>query len=235
MQGINICMFKPTYLYIKTHNKTKIKYFGKTTRDPFQYKGSGSYWINHINKHGNDVHTEILGHYTDKTECYLAALDFSAKHNIVESKEWANLRPETLDGGDTSKTENYQKSLHKISEYGKKCRWWNNGIEQCFKETPPDESYKLGRLHFNNVGSKIGAKIQQNKIWVNNSVEEMMVPKDQAIPVGFRLGRLLSKAFSGGAGRHSAKNTHWWNNGSDQKMSQEAPGPEWTRGRLKRT
>ena len=36
---------KPTYLYVKQHNKTGLKYFGKTTKkDPLKYKGSGLYW-----------------------------------------------------------------------------------------------------------------------------------------------------------------------------------------------
>lgn len=235
MQMINKCMFKPTYLYIKTHNKTKLKYFGKTIKNPNKYKGSGQYWLRHLDKNGNDVLTEILGYYTDKSECLNAALEFSAKYNIVESNEWANLRVESLDGGDTSQTENYKKSLHKISEHGKKCRWWNNGIEQCFKETPPDESYKRGRLRFNNVGAKLGALVQQNKHWVNNGIEEMMIPKIKVMPNGYKLGRLKSNAFAGGTGRHSSKNTHWWTNGKDQKMAEDSPGPEWTRGRLKKS
>ena len=37
--------FVPTWLYIKQHNITKLKYFGKTVRkDPIKYKGSGTYW-----------------------------------------------------------------------------------------------------------------------------------------------------------------------------------------------
>ena len=39
------------YLYIKTHNVTGLKYLGKTTQDPYKYKGSGKRWTNHINKH----------------------------------------------------------------------------------------------------------------------------------------------------------------------------------------
>lgn len=51
MIGINTFMkkFLPTTLYIKTHNKTGLKYFGKTTsNDPYKYKGSGSYWLDHL-------------------------------------------------------------------------------------------------------------------------------------------------------------------------------------------
>jgi hypothetical protein len=47
-------------LYLKTHNQTGLQYLGKTTQDPFTYKGSGSYWRKHIAKHGNDVTTTIL-------------------------------------------------------------------------------------------------------------------------------------------------------------------------------
>jgi len=31
------------YLYKKTHNVTGLQYLGKTTRNPFTYKGSGVY------------------------------------------------------------------------------------------------------------------------------------------------------------------------------------------------
>lgn len=88
-------------LYIKTHNKTGLKYFGKTTQDPFKYKGSGIYWKRHIEKYGYDVNTEILGTFVNKSEELVEkALKFSKDNNIVKSKQWANLKPENgLDGG----------------------------------------------------------------------------------------------------------------------------------------
>lgn len=94
--------FKPTYLYVKTHNVTGLKYFGKTTSNRKRYRGSGHHWVRHIAKHGYDVTTEIVGYFTDQYECMKFALEFSEKHNIVESLEWANERPENgVDGGDT--------------------------------------------------------------------------------------------------------------------------------------
>lgn len=94
--------FKPTYLYVKTHNVTGLKYFGKTTSKRKNYKGSGTYWLAHIKKYGYDVTTEIVGYFTDPEECMKFALDFSTKNNIVESEEWANLSVENgRDGGDT--------------------------------------------------------------------------------------------------------------------------------------
>jgi len=89
-------MFKPTYLYVKTHNKTGLKYFGKTTKsDPYKYYGSGFKWINHLKKHGYDISTEIIGFYTNEIECIEAAKNFSENNKIVESSDWANLIIET--------------------------------------------------------------------------------------------------------------------------------------------
>ena len=87
------------YLYVKTHNQTGLKYFGKTYRDPQMYRGSGLYWKRHIAEHGYDVTTEIIGAYDDPVELTEAAIKFSIENNIVESDEWANLVSENgLDG-----------------------------------------------------------------------------------------------------------------------------------------
>lgn len=225
----------PIYLYIKTHKKTGLKYFGKTTKkDPHKYHGSGKHWKAHLEKHGYDYTTEIYGVFYDKKQCLESAIEFSEKNKIVESTEWANLRIETLDGGDTSKTNGYKNSLYKIAENGRKSKWWNNGIHQTFSEFPPDDSYVRGRLSFNNIGAKIGTDIQRGKIWINNSKEEIMIYPTDNIPQGYVVGRLKSKTFGGGHGRHSAKGTVWWNDGEKEVMSISAPGPLFFRGRLKK-
>lgn len=106
--------YKPAYLYIKTHNKTGLKYFGKTTQNPFMYKGSGTLWSAHIIKYGYNVTTELLNDgapYINELELIKDATEFSIKNNIVESTEWANKRIENGDGGDTSMCENYKKGI----------------------------------------------------------------------------------------------------------------------------
>jgi len=61
------------FLYKKTHNKTGLKYLGKTQQDPYKYKGSGTYWTRHLAIHGNDVSTEILLETEDPTLYYTNA------------------------------------------------------------------------------------------------------------------------------------------------------------------
>jgi hypothetical protein len=87
------------YLYKKTHRTTGLQYLGKTVQDPFKYKGSGKRWGYHIKKHGYDVDTEILLETLDEQELIKIGLYYSKLWNIVESKEWANLKPEAGDGG----------------------------------------------------------------------------------------------------------------------------------------
>ena len=220
------------YLMIKTHKITGLRYLCKTTQDPYKYRGSGVYWKRHLKIHGSDHNTEILKECQSHDELKEWGLYYSSLWNIVESDEWANLRAEEGDGGDTSQTENYKKYVPLMSEHYKKKKWWNNGTQSLFCEHQPD-GYTNGRGPFNNVGAQLGSDVQKNNRWINNELHEMMIIKSDPIPDGYTEGRLHSKAFGGIKGRHSAKNSHWWNNGIISKMTKECPGPNFILGRLK--
>lgn len=100
------------YLYVKTHRKTGLKYLGKTSReDPYTYPGSGKRWRAHLDKHGYDFDTEILLESNDPVKIKNAGLEYSKMWNIVESVEWANLKPESGDGGTFSHTEEAKKKI----------------------------------------------------------------------------------------------------------------------------
>lgn len=92
--------FKPTWLYIKQHELTKLKYFGKTTaKDPIKYSGSGKYWKDHLEKHGYKVITLWFELFTNKQTLIDYATTFSKDNNIIDCAEWANLIEENgLDG-----------------------------------------------------------------------------------------------------------------------------------------
>lgn len=92
------------YLYVKTHNKTGLKYLGKTKKDPHIYQGSGTLWRRHIRKHGYDVTTEILFESDDLEIFKAKCLYYSNLWNIVESKEWANLVEENGVGGSNTRS-----------------------------------------------------------------------------------------------------------------------------------
>ena len=113
------------YLYVKTHNKTGLKYLGKTeSKDPHKYTGSGTYWKYHLNKHGNDYKTEILRECQSNDELRTWGLYYSNLWNVVESTEWANLKEETGDAHGKLSIE----SRKKISLAGMGREPWNKGI-----------------------------------------------------------------------------------------------------------
>jgi hypothetical protein len=82
------------YLYAKQHKITGKRYFGKTTRDPLTYNGSGLHWKRHCKKHGWDIETTWTHAYEDIELCEREALFFSAVYDIVNSDEWLNMKPE---------------------------------------------------------------------------------------------------------------------------------------------
>jgi hypothetical protein len=117
------------YLYVKQHRQTGLKYFGKTsTKDPYVYEGSGLYWRRHLKLHGKDIDTINVWEFDNIATCEKFALEFSVVNNIVESNEWANLRPENgkdgkVAGSPGMKKEmnpNWGKTKEQNSFYGKK-------------------------------------------------------------------------------------------------------------------
>ena len=99
--------FTATWLMIKQHKATGLKYFCKTSLyDPVKYLGSGTYWTRHLAEHGSEVETLWYQLFEDKDAIMTYALSFSAENNIVDAvdengrKIWANLIPENgIDGG----------------------------------------------------------------------------------------------------------------------------------------
>jgi hypothetical protein len=118
------------YLYKKTHKDTGLKYLGKTiAKDPYAYPGSGIYWTRHLEKHGNNVETEILCECATEEELKFWGQHYSKLWNVVESKDWANLIEEAGPGGVWSR-----ESKEKLSQTNK---------ESLAKLTPEQKSQRM--------------------------------------------------------------------------------------------
>ena len=71
-------------------------------------------WKNHLKKHGNLINTTWTKLFYDIDELVKVSLILSNILNIIESKNWANMRLEDgLSGGDTSNSENYKQGMLK--------------------------------------------------------------------------------------------------------------------------
>lgn len=138
-------MSRTHYLYLKTHNLTGMKYLGKTTQDPLVYSGSGKIWRRHLQKHGDDVSTIILKECQSNEEVKHWGQYYSNLWNIVKDSNFANLIPESGDGGDTSASPKWQEGIKRRQLSGKNnpmygrsavvennLRWYTDGVESIY-------------------------------------------------------------------------------------------------------
>ena len=121
-------------LMIKTHDITGLKYLCYTRSEGStynSYKGSGSRWKKHLKKHGDQITTELIYETYNHEMFKKVAIQRSIELNIVDSEEWANLKLEEGDGGDTVSNK----------------RWITNGIEDKYilKDKDIPEGWKAGR------------------------------------------------------------------------------------------
>jgi hypothetical protein len=157
------------YIYKKTHIKTGLKYLGYTKQDPQKYPGSGVKWNRHLKKHGKDVITEVLETCETKEEVKLKGRHYSDLWNVVESKEWANLKREEGDGGDISFSDKWKRS--RASEKSRKnwaekakgntnvrgTKWWYNtttGEKRRCVDCPGDEWINKCAIEITEEGRK---------------------------------------------------------------------------------
>lgn len=198
------------YLYIKMHTKTGIKYFGKTTRNPFNYFGSGVKWCNHIKKHGKEyvVTKEVWG-FDDQKLCTEFAISFSKKHDIVNSSEWANLIIEDgLTGWGIGNTHNKGKkhspeTIKKISNSHKGLRCLKGNIQSEEHVVARTQSRKNNNQEWHSTSTKNKIKNRLGnpiKVTINNEVIDLPSKKS--------LGNLLGLTPQGGL--YVIKNQALW-------------------------
>lgn len=160
---------KPTYLYIKQHNKTGLKYFGKTTKkDPLKYKGSGLHWKRHLKIHGNDVKTLWVQLFENEQELIEYAKKFSEENDIVNSDKWANLKNENgLDGGRESGFIGHKPSEEIRKKYSERMKKNNPMFDENVKQKHL-LSMKSSETIKKKSQSKKGNTNVRGKVWYNN-------------------------------------------------------------------
>lgn len=149
------------YLYIK-ESPLGLKYLGKTTKDPYTYMGSGKIWKRHLKKHNltqNDIKTEVVLETNDLTELISKGIELSKLYNIVESKEWANLREESGDGGDTSKFIDYSDPKRHDPSRSKHLNVWLNNVTEEVRKRVLQE--RISKVDF----KERAKKAKENTNW----------------------------------------------------------------------
>jgi hypothetical protein len=145
-------------LYVVTHNKTGLKYFGKTTRyhtkEELQkyYHGSGTYWKRHLKKHGDDVTMFLYYQSESRIEIRDVALQYSYMWNIVKNKDYANLVSENGTDGIPPGTPPHNKGITGVITFSKEV---NKSKGRSGKD-----NYMFGKTH-----SKDSKEKMKNDYW----------------------------------------------------------------------
>lgn len=178
---------KEITLYIKIHNVTGLKYFGKTTKsNPEKYMGSGKHWKRHLKKHGYDVTTIVIGKFSDSLECQEFAINFSKEHNIVESNEWANLIIENgMDGAPVNHPGHKftVEQIKKMSE-NSKSMWANEEFRKIMsqkqKESWTEERKQVQRERLTGAKKPEHSKKMSGRKLSEEQCRKLRKPKDPA-------------------------------------------------------
>lgn len=235
------------YLYIKTHNKTGLKYLGQTSKDPFIYKGSGTIWLKHLKKHGYDVSTQIVGTFNNKEDLKKIALEISENENIVVSTKWANLQPEAgvgvAPGWVTIKdSDDSIKRIHK-SEYNRnihthinKNRKYSDEVnkKKGRSDKKPDKTKENIRKGLNGYYAKGNKGAAHKKYWFHDPV--LLIESFRySCPEGWLPGRLKEKEETKHKKSLAHTGTKWYHNFENTMEKCLKSCPEgWLPGRLKR-
>lgn len=219
------------YLYVKTHNKTGLKYLGQTTsKDPYKYTGSGLYWKLHLKKHGKDITTVILKECLTKREVRYWGEYYNDLWNVVESDDWANLKEETGDGGSI-------KGINLGRKHSKEIR---KKISESKKGKPINRTHpvseetkrKLSKI-FKGTKRKRSSVIKQMETRTKNGTRwhteetkrKMRKPKSEQARENMRK-----------ANHPGSKGGCWITNGKTTKFSKNSEVPKgWWKGRIVKT
>ena len=202
-------------LYVKEHNVTGMKYFGKhkvCSTSISEYPGSGTDWTEHLLEHGDDVTTHSVGIW-DETDPELtyAAKSISSHFDIVNSKEWANMKIEDgHEGGWDYVNENGLNNIAGNNIEGGttvKNKWqydkqWALSQKEQMPSRPQNKAFgmygntekamkKKKAVYKKNKHAQGSKNSQFGTMWITNETESKKIPRGDLIPNGWRAGRKM--------------------------------------------
>lgn len=196
------------YLYLKTHNKTGLKYLGQTKQDPYKYKGSGSEWGKHLKQFGEDFQTDILLQTSNKDERNFWGRFYSRIWNVVDAQDdfgnkiYANKIPETGAGGG-----------QRVGWTGLKGK--RNGMYGTSRSGSTNPFY--GKKH-----SAEYIANAKNRVTHNTGKSNIEL---------YGAERAAQIAKASGDTQRGKKRGHFWNNGTICIVAEQCP-PGFVKGRL---
>ena len=162
-------------LMVKTHRVTGLKYLcytRKTGKAFDEYLGSGIEWKKHLAEHGELVDTEIIFQTEDVHEFKKIAIAKSIELNVVSSLEWANLKIEEGDGGDTvsskiwitdGNSDRYHNASDAIPE------GWRKGRSRCvFNDSSKQKAFNA-RVNVKERGLRIKQAWDEGRVTRDHS------------------------------------------------------------------
>jgi hypothetical protein len=136
---------KPTRIYHKKCSHCGLNYLGKSVQENIEmYSGSGKRWTQHLKKHkAKSIHVWSSDWFYDES-IKEYALNLSESLNIVDSKEWANLKPENgIDGGAQEWSEVSRKRLSETITGRKQSDEWIAKRNTKESNAKKSQSHKL--------------------------------------------------------------------------------------------
>lgn len=191
-------VFILTWLYIKQHNQTGLKYFGKTAHeDPYKYYGSGKYWVRHLSVHGKDVTTIWCKLFETKQELVDYAISFSRENDIVNSTEWANLREKNGVDGSPSGVTATAKTKQKIKEARSGQIFTDATRQKMSLSHCGPKNHMYGKTHSLDAITKMKGRSyerQRRMHWYNNAEQNFFLHEDDPMTATLTRGRLTVRA-----------------------------------------
>jgi len=186
------------YLYIKQCSHCNLRYFGKTTKtDVYEYLGSGLRWKRHLKYHKVKPKTNQIWSFDSVKEANEFALDFSYKHNIVESDEWANLQIENAIDGAVPGIALSENHRNRVSEGLKGHRHSEESKKKMSLSRKGKSNGRLGIPHSEETKKKMSdSRMGNSGYWLGkNRSEETKVKIGNANKgnIGYWLGKNKSE------------------------------------------